>query len=90
MIANSNKVCVESDICHKFTETPFGTVTCEYESIIAYGEAIKIEGGEAVKALDLLLSHCGYDGFEFDHDVVNILNVYKIPLKFITGKKRFV
>lgn len=89
LIAQSNKVCVEADICHGFVETE-RSVTTVYESIIGYGTAEKVYGDEMMHGLRLLLAHCGYEGFPFDQSVTNILTVYKITLDSVTGKRRTV
>jgi len=89
LIAINNKVCAEADICHRFADTGRG-VTTVYESVIGFGTAEKIFGEEAAKGLDLLLSHCGFAGYQYDKEVLNILTVYKITLDSVTGKRRAV
>ena len=31
------RICVEADLCHGFVENGNGGITCDYESIIGYG-----------------------------------------------------
>jgi nitroimidazol reductase NimA-like FMN-containing flavoprotein (pyridoxamine 5'-phosphate oxidase superfamily) len=88
LIKQNPRVCVEADIFHCYAETG-DSVTTEYESFIGFGTAALVTGGEAVKGLDLLLAHCGYEGFEYDHSVLDITAVYKIELESFTGKGRF-
>ena len=89
LITVNNKVCAEADICHRFADTGLG-VTTVYESVIGFGTAEKIFDEEAAKGLDLLLSHCGFAGYQYDKEVLNILTVYKITLDTVTGKRRAV
>ena len=89
LLEKNKNVCVEADIFHRCVETGSG-ITVEYESIIGFGEAILIDADEAVKGLDLLCSYYGYDGFEYNKSVLEHMRVYKIVLKSITGKRRFV
>lgn len=88
LIQENPFVCVETDIFHRYAETANG-ITTEYESFIGFGEAERITGTNAVKGLDLLLAHCGYDGFVYDHAVLDIIWIYRIKLDSFTGKRRF-
>ena len=89
LIAKNPRVCVETDIFHRYAEVP-GSVTTEYESFIGFGEARRVFGEEAIKGLDLLLDHCGFGGFVYDHGALDVTAVYKITLDSFTGKRRFV
>lgn len=89
LIAQNPCVCVETDIFHRYAEVP-GSVTTEYESFIGFGKAERMSGEEAAKGLDLLLTHCGYEGFSYDHAVLGITWIYRIELVSFTGKRRFV
>jgi hypothetical protein len=44
----------------------------------------------AAYGLDVLLTHCGFDGFEYNHKVLEIAAVYRIRLESYTGKRRGV
>ena len=63
------------------------SVTCLYESIIEYGEVFRIKNHEAKHGLDLILTHCGYRGYEYSDKCLENTAVYKIVIKEITGKK---
>ncbi|MDR0820897.1 MAG: pyridoxamine 5'-phosphate oxidase family protein [Oscillospiraceae bacterium] len=89
LIAKNPHVCVESDIFHGYAEVP-KSVTTEYESVIGFGVCELVSGEEAAHGLDLLLAHCGFDGFEYDRAVLNVTAVYRITLESVTGKRRFV
>ncbi|MCL2616172.1 MAG: pyridoxamine 5'-phosphate oxidase family protein [Defluviitaleaceae bacterium] len=87
LLQANNHVCVEASIFHKYTPTPKGGLTTLYESVIARGTAEIIEGDEAVKGLDIICSHCGYHGFEYNTAALNHMLLYKIPLSSVTGKR---
>ena len=89
LIAKNPKVCVETDIFHSYAEVP-KSVTAEYESVIGFGVCERVTGDAAAHGLDLLLTHCGYDGFAYDRAVLDVTAVYKITLERVTGKRRFV
>jgi nitroimidazol reductase NimA-like FMN-containing flavoprotein (pyridoxamine 5'-phosphate oxidase superfamily) len=90
LIARDNHVCVEVDILHNYAPAG-GSLTAVYESAIGYGQAVIVEGDdEIIKALDLLLAHCGSEGLEYDHAVSKAVRVYKIELTSFTGKRRTV
>ena len=85
----NNNVCVETDIFHRYAETETG-LTTEYESVIGVGVAEVITGDEAVKGMDLICTHCGYDGFVYDTAMLSRMRMYKITLSSVAGKRRFV
>jgi len=89
LIKKNPLVCVEADILHRYAAVG-NNLTAEYESFIRFGKAERIVGNEAVKGLDLLLVHCGYDGFDYDRAVLDITLIYKIELDSFTGKRRFL
>ena len=82
-----NHVCIEADIFHQYVETAKGGLTTEYESVIGFGIAEAVHGEEAVKGLDLICSHCGYDGYGYDTKVLSVMRIYRIILSSITGKR---
>ena len=89
LLDKNNNVCVEADIFHGYAETETG-LTAEYESIIGFGTASAVHGGEAVKGLDLICSHCGYHGYIYDTAALKYMRIYKIEISAFTGKRRFI
>ena len=86
LLAANGNVCIEGDIFHGYEMTKTG-ITTKYESIIGFGKAEKIEGEEKVKALQLMVKHCG----NFDYDAASCPGlkytaVYKVVLDSVTGK----
>ena len=93
LIARDNRVCVEAGIFHRYVKYGEGegsSITTEYESVIGYGYAEAVTGGEAARGMTLLLEHCGYPGFEYDMPAPEAMRMYKINLTRVTGKRRFV
>lgn len=88
LVAKNPRVCVEGDLCHGFMGTGRGSVTCEYESFIGYGNAELVKGEEAKKGIDLILSHCGFPGYPYKPGVFKVMSVYKIVLDEVRGKHR--
>jgi nitroimidazol reductase NimA-like FMN-containing flavoprotein (pyridoxamine 5'-phosphate oxidase superfamily) len=88
LIAGNPHACVEADIFYRYAEVP-KSVTTEYESLIGFGVCECVSGDEAAHGLDLLLTHCGYDGFVYDRAVLEVTAVYKVTLESVTGKRRF-
>jgi len=89
LLDKNNHVCVEASIFHRYTETETG-LTTEYESVIGFGTAVVVHDDEAVKGLDLICSHCGYHGFEYDVAALSYMRIYKITLSSLAGKRRFI
>lgn len=90
LIARNNAVCVEADILGGYVKTERG-VTADYKSVIAYGYAERVLGDEAARGIDLLLEHCGIEGYSAKECVLTeLVAVYRIEIKSITGKARFL
>jgi len=89
LLDQNNHVCIEADIFHRYAETETG-LTTEYESVIGFGIAEVVHGDEAIKGMDLVCSHCGYDGYEYDTRALDFMHIYRIKLSSITGKRRFI
>lgn len=89
LIKKNPHVCVEGDICYRFKDT-ISSVTCLYESIIAFGKCELVDDDqEVIKGLKLLLSHCGYDNHFIDDKAAKYTALYKVTVTAITGKRRF-
>jgi nitroimidazol reductase NimA-like FMN-containing flavoprotein (pyridoxamine 5'-phosphate oxidase superfamily) len=89
LIRRDNNVCVEVSIFHRFARVG-DDVTTEYESVIGFGHAKVVTGGEAVRVMDLMLAQCGFEGFLYDKAALNVTRIYKITLADFTGKRRLV
>lgn len=85
-IEQNKRVCVEMDIFHGY-QANGPKVTTLYESVIGYGEIKLVEQEEAMKGLQLLMQHCGYEEVALDERVLPVLHVYKIVLQEIQGKR---
>lgn len=86
LLDQNNHVCVEAGILHRYAETET-SLTCKYESVIGFGIAEVVEGDEAVRGMDLVCSHCGYDGFVYDTKALDHMKIYRITISSITGKR---
>ncbi len=82
------KVCVELDNCKGFVKS-VGGLTADYESFIGVGEIETVTDEEAVKALELLCRHCGFDTMPCTQKVVDMTCVEKITVSDFTAKCRF-
>jgi len=89
LLDKNKHVCIEADIFHRYAETETG-LTTEYESVIGFGIAEVVHGDEAIKGMDLVCSHCGYDGYEYDTRALDFMRIYRIKLSSVTGKRRFI
>jgi len=89
LLDRNSSVCVEASIFHRYVD--LGTdLTTEYESVIGFGTAQVIHGDEAKKGLDLICTHCGFDGYSYDLRALDHMRIYKITLASITGKRRSI
>ena len=83
------RVCVEADVCNGFVDNGSGGVTCDFESLIGWGNAELLGGEEAEKGLRLLMEHCGMGSCVCGADAMPITAVFRIALDTLTGKRRF-
>ena len=87
LLDKNNHVCVEASILHCYEEIATG-ITARYESIIGFGTATVVSGDEAVKGLDLICAHCGYENYEYNTAGLAHMRIYRITLSSITGKRQ--
>lgn len=89
LIDKNNAVCFEADMLNGYV-TVGQSVTADYKSVIGYGYAERISGADAVRGIDLLMKHCGFDDFSAENCVLTgIVAVYRIRVTSLTGKERF-
>lgn len=88
LLAEHPRVCVEGDICRGFVENGRGGITCDYESFIGYGDAVRAYGEEWEKGISLLNEHCGFPGFQCPPEMYAVTAVYRIELEELSGKHR--
>lgn len=86
LILRDSHACIEADFCHGFARDDTSATTM-YESVIGFGNVEIIEGDEAVHGLEVLLSHCGFEGLEVDRNLMRATMVYKVTLESVTGKR---
>jgi nitroimidazol reductase NimA-like FMN-containing flavoprotein (pyridoxamine 5'-phosphate oxidase superfamily) len=89
LIRANPHVCVEASLFYGYKETKTSVAT-EYESVIGFGKAVLVSGEEAIKGLDLLLEHCEFGGYQYDHKVLDVTAVYKVTFDTFTGKSLYV
>jgi nitroimidazol reductase NimA-like FMN-containing flavoprotein (pyridoxamine 5'-phosphate oxidase superfamily) len=87
ILSKGGKVFVEADIFQGFRSTGH-SVTCDYESVMGVGIPELISGDEAMRALTLLLDHCGFPNYPLESDILPAVSVYKIKIQDLTGKRR--
>lgn len=83
------QVCVEADMCLGFAELGSGALTADYKSFIGTGEISTVCGEEAVKGLELICRHCGFDKMDCSEAVVKNTCVEKIVVTEFSAKQRF-
>ena len=82
-------VCVEADLCHGFVENGHGGLTCDFESVIGYGEAELLSGEAKEHGLQLLLEHCGTPHYKCTPEATAVTAVHRVVLTTVSGKRRF-
>jgi len=89
LLDRNNNVCIEASIFHRYFDLG-SDLTTEYESVIGFGTAEVIHGLQAKYALDLICTHCGFHGYNYDTRALEFMRIYKITLSSMTGKRRSV
>jgi nitroimidazol reductase NimA-like FMN-containing flavoprotein (pyridoxamine 5'-phosphate oxidase superfamily) len=82
------RVCVEADLCHGFPYNGKGGYTCDYESVIGWGDIELLSGEDAEKGVRLLLEHCGVREEACPRGEMAHTNLYRVILDEATGKHR--
>lgn len=89
LLKKNNRVCVEADAFGGYSGEGMNATTL-YKSVIGFGRCEKSEGGEKLRGLELLLSHCGREPDRAMLSKCAALEktaVYKITFDELTGKK---
>jgi len=91
ILRKNNNVCVEFDIDHDFFSR-HENVACSwrmrYRSVLAYGKAIFVENyEEKIEGLKIFMKHYSYKKFEFSLPSVNNIEIIKIKIDNVTGRK---
>lgn len=89
LLRKNPKVCIEADTCNGYVQKD-NTFTCEYESIIGFGDAETVTGDERFEGLDLIMEHCGFNAREYNMKVAEITGVFKVTVHEFTGKRRVI
>ncbi len=82
------RVCVEADLCHGFPYIEKSGYTCDYESVIGWGNVELLTGREAERGVRLLLAHCGVKEEGCPQGTMPVTAVYRVVLDEVTGKHR--
>ena len=88
LIVRDPQVAIESEILYNYFDTPYQMISCSYSSIMAHGKMEAISREDYNYGLDLILTHCGYEGFVYNEDFFDDIIMYKIVLKDVTGRRR--
>lgn len=87
LLADDWRVCFEADRFDGYVQTPHG-ISCNYESIIGFGRAEALTGEEAAHGLQVILSHCGFPGYQCPQAQTDHTSVWRITVSQMTGKRR--
>ncbi len=79
---------MEADLCHGFVDNGRGGYTCDYESVIGYGNVELLEGVEAEKGIRLLLEHCDIQAEACPAEAMAVTAVNRVFLDEFSGKHR--
>jgi uncharacterized protein len=91
IITKNNNVCISFDIDHKLFYRD-KEVACSYgmkfKSVLISGKIILIEDyNEKVRVLNTMMKKYAGEEFKYNSPAVNNVNVYKVEIKEISGKK---
>ena len=91
VLAKNNKICAAFDVDHEFFSR-HEQVACSwrmrYRSVLAWGNAETVDDyNEKVEALRIIMAHYTEMDFEFNHPSVNNVNILKIKVTRMSGRK---
>lgn len=87
LLKSDRRVCVEADRFGGYVQTEHG-ISCNYESVIGFGRAEAVAGEDAMHGLEIILKHCGFEGYRCPQPVEQHTSVWRITLSQLTGKRR--
>jgi len=89
ILKRNDRVCIEVDVDTRIVQgdAPCGWTT-KYRSVIGFGRASIIDDEAQKRAgLDVIMSHHGASGGEYDEKKLQRVSVIKVVLESMTGKQ---
>lgn len=88
LIKKDPRASFEMDCEHRLIEGDLGCkYTMEYESVVGTGKIEIVEGEEKIRALHYVMKQYSDKSFTFDQRHANVVEVFKLRVESITGKK---
>lgn len=89
IIKHNNNVCFEVDIDRAVVEAE---VPCQwsakYRSVIGLGKAHLVEDpDEKRRALEIIVSHYSAGSYEYPHEAINSVAIFRVDIESMTGKQ---
>lgn len=89
LIKKDPRAFVQAEILYSYYDIPHTAVSCSYSSIMAHGIIEEIPRKDYPFAMELILTHCGYEGFQFDERLYDQITIFKIVLEGLTGQQNY-
>jgi len=80
------RVCAQCEIVYQYYEIPGEAIGVSYASAIGYGHPEKLADEDQAYAMDMILTHYGYEGYPYNKELLGKLDMFKIVLDDVTGK----
>lgn len=80
------QVAIRTEVVYEYYEYPETAMSCSYESVNGEG-LCEIRNDEFHHAMDLILTHYGFEGSLVNEDLAEKKNIFKITLAHVTGKR---
>jgi len=89
LLKKNSTVCLEFDTNAAIVEGKTAcSFTSTFQSVIAYGKPVFLEGQDKIYGLDVLMGqYSGRTDFTYPEKMLNSMTVYKIVIDEITGKE---
>lgn len=89
LIKKDPHVFIQAEILYSYYDLPETAVSCSYGSIMAKGIVEEVPEEDLHYAMDLILTHCGYEGYSYSDDLFNSINMYKVVLHDLTAQQNY-
>ena len=86
IISKHPDVSIRTEVVYEYYEYPETAMSCSYESVTGTGTCV-LCNEEFHHAMDLILTHYGFEGSLVNDDLAEKKNIFKITLNHVTGKR---
>jgi len=86
LIKKDPHAALETEILYNYFDVPREYVSCAYGQITGHGVIEAVKESDYDYGMDLILTHCGYEGFLYNPALYDEIIMYKVKVEDLEGR----